>query len=498
MWEVQDRQGHCFTVPPTSICLRRAWCFGESSHPKQERTLFHLTSACKLPICHDTHCVGPLSTFILHPACCVGAFVIQYLTKQFWVGWYKNAARAYNSRLRDATATVGYSTTMFLQVVAELISAITLTILTACQGSYAGSVSLPSYPLAVKNPYLSAWVRGGQVLTNAATAQPEFWAGQDLTWSVLGRINGVTYSLFGMPTSSSNIKAAKTVGVTYTSSHTVIQLTAGNAKIELDFFSPVLPGTGDYARQSLPYSYLTVSISSNGGKPIKAQVLSAIDQTWTAQNGAAKLNYTTSGSAAFFQFHDPNEIPYTEVSDMATYGSVVFATSTGSGLSAGCDSAAKIYSAFAKSGTLKSASSCSGNNLAALSKTIGPINSKQTGSVIFAVGFDRPQAIDYLGNAQTGYYRSKWPTIPEAVEYFLGDYDSVLSTSNTFDQQVRSRSQAVSSSFGTEYADIVEASVRQTFGATELTVGTQCLFKVQTLTGCRCLRQISVPRLLPS
>ena len=348
--------------------------------------------------------------------------------------------------------------------------ACTLALATLPSFAVAGTVNLPSYPLAVKSPYLSTWVPGNLV-GDLPTAQPEFWAGQDITWSILARVNGTIYTLFGVPAGVSGATAATTGAATYTSSHTVFDLTAGDAAITLDFFSPVLPGTSDYARQSLPYSYLTVNATStSSGEVVDVQILSGIDQTWTAQDGAADLNYTTSSTAGFFWFYNPDEILFTESSDMATYGSVIFATTTGSAVTYACDTAANVYSTFASSGSLTASTTCSGSDLAALSKDLGSVDSSSPGSVTFAVGFDRVHAINYLGNSQTGYYRSKWPTIAGAVEYFLGDYDSVYATSITFDADVRSKSEAVSSTFGSNYADIVEASVRQTFGAIELTV----------------------------
>lgn len=338
----------------------------------------------------------------------------------------------------------------------------TLVLANLSSGAVASNVNLPSYPLAVKNPYLSAWVPGNQ-LGDAATAQPEFWAGQDLTWSILARVDGVTYSLFGAPGAINDVTPATTDAVTYSSSHTLINLTAGDTGFSLDFFSPVLPGTGDYARQSLPYSYLTVTTTSTSS----VQILSAIDQTWTAQDGASNLNYTTSGTAGLFWFYNPSQVPFTENSDMATYGSILFATTTGSGVTYACDTATNVYASFTSKGALTASTSCAGTDLAALSKDLGSGNDT---AVTFAVGFDREQAINYLGATQTGYYRSQWPTVPEAVEYFLSDYDSALATSLSFDADVRTKSEAVSSTFGSDYADIVEASVRQTFGAMEITV----------------------------
>ncbi|KAK5137237.1 hypothetical protein LTR08_000207 [Meristemomyces frigidus] len=318
---------------------------------------------------------------------------------------------------------------------ARLISLLLLALLFLSTLSSSSTVSLPSYPLAVKSPYLSTWVPGSQ-LTNAATAQPEFWAGQSLTWPVLARVNGVTYSLFGKPHGVRKVHSAKTVRVSFTSSHTLVELTAGGASFTLDFFSPVLPGTKDYVRQSLPYSYLTVTATSTSRRPVLVQVLSAIDQTWTAQNGAADLNYTSSGSATLFEFYNPQQIPYTEVSDMATYGSVIFATTSGPKVTRACDTAANIHRRFIYKGDLVARKECRGTDLAALSSNLGYISTTSTRSVTFAVGFDRVQAINYLGKTQTGYYRTKWPTPAAAVDFFLQDYGNVLKTSNAFDQEV--------------------------------------------------------------
>ena len=346
------------------------------------------------------------------------------------------------------------------------VSTLLLSILTSV--SYAATVSLPSYPLAVKSPYLSTWVPGHQ-LVNAATAQPEFWAGQDLNWTILARVNNKAYSLFGAPKAITGVTAASTKSVSYTSSHTYVTLMAGAVTFNLDFFSPVFPGTADYARQSLPYSYLTVNATSTSS--VTVQILSAIDASWTAQNGASALNFTTAGNVGYFQYHNSKEIPFTEVGDMATYGSVIFGSTTGDKVAHGCGKASDLYAKFVNSGTLTASPSCSNTDTAALRRGLGTFTGAAPKNATFVVGFDRVQSINYLGKAQTGLYRSKWPTVQSAVQYVLSSYGSALTSSLSFDSEVRSKAAAVSSSYGTQYADIVEASVRQTFGAIELTVG---------------------------
>lgn len=110
----------------------------------------------------------------------------------------------------------------------------------------------PSYPLAVRNPYLSAWMPSDQVQT-LPYAEPQFWAGQNLTWSVMARVDGRAYSLMGAKKPEENgIAPAVVRTAEYTATHSVFMLEAGGVGFTLDFFSPVSPW--DYLRQSLPFS----------------------------------------------------------------------------------------------------------------------------------------------------------------------------------------------------------------------------------------------------
>lgn len=330
------------------------------------------------------------------------------------------------------------------------------------------NIPLPSYPLAVKSPYLSTWLPG-PAASNAARGQPEFWTGQNLNWPVLARVDGKTYALFG-DSGSVIAQAATTDSVTFTSSHTYFQLTAGSAKFTLDFFTPVFPGKDEYQRQSLPYSYLTVSTSASGN----VQVLSGIDQTWTAQDGRAGINFKTSGSSGHFQFYNPSAVYYTERGDMATYGSVVFGASSGKGITQTCHPQSSVFDSFSVNGTLPDLGKCNGNDLVAIAQDLGKSGSG-TRSATFVVGFQRDNAINYLGKPQTGYHRSKWPTIPDAVDYALKSYDSAVQHATSFDQLIRSKASSVSSDYGSNYADIVEASVRQTFASIDITVSSTLL-----------------------
>ncbi|KUL85901.1 hypothetical protein ZTR_06401 [Talaromyces verruculosus] len=216
-----------------------------------------------------------------------------------------------------------------------------------------------------------------------------------LTWAILSRIRGTTYILFGAPDGVPGAIAATTTGVNYTSTHTLFTLTAGAVDITLDFFSPVLPGPSHYVEHSLPYSYLTVSATAAEATDI--QILSGIDYTWTAQDGDAGLNYTKSETAGYFWFYNSDQTYYTESSDMATWGSILYGATTGDGLTYACDTVANVYSDFTSNGSLSSTGTCGGSDLAAFSQELGTVTA---GQVTFSV-FQRDLVIDYLGSAQT-------------------------------------------------------------------------------------------------
>ncbi|KAI0123950.1 hypothetical protein BJ170DRAFT_711814 [Xylariales sp. AK1849] len=114
----------------------------------------------------------------------------------------------------------------------------------------------PSYPLAVRDPYLSVWIPGNFV-ANLLTSSPQFWYGNDLGWAIIVRVNGVPYNHFGV----SNLPGSVVSG-TFLARHSIFVITPGDAQFSVDFFSPV-PFT-DYIWQSLPFSHLTVYASGVG------------------------------------------------------------------------------------------------------------------------------------------------------------------------------------------------------------------------------------------
>ena len=314
------------------------------------------------------------------------------------------------------------------------------------------NANLPSYPLAVRNPFLSAWVPGDQS-DDFPRAQAQFWAGQPLGWTILARVDSKIYSLFGAPQGISNCPVATQNSVNYTSTHTIVELEAGSLDVTLDFFSPVSPK--NYVRQSLPFSYFTVTAESKDGLAHSAEVMSGIDSRWTGEQiDEPDFGFQSSGSSAIINMSIPNYSYYTVNSDMATWGHVILAAeqSNSSIATYQTGDGPTVYSDFAKNGKLVGQDK---GNTAGVAKDLGKVKLKV--STTFTIGLYQEHSINYLGNVQTHYYRSKYPTSMQAVDFFFGDFHAANEESNSFDQQIAEQSRKISGN----YAEITSTAVRQ-------------------------------------
>ncbi|KAH8900593.1 hypothetical protein GQ53DRAFT_632535 [Thozetella sp. PMI_491] len=334
----------------------------------------------------------------------------------------------------------------------------------------AGTASVSSYPLAVRNPYLSAWLPGN-LASNAPTATAHFWAGQNVTWPVLVRVDGVTYTAFGEPGGVEGATPATHQGIRYTSTHTIVTLRAGPATVTLDFFSPVSPS--NFLRQSLPYSYLTVNVTASTAHSI--QVFSGVDESWSGYAGnalAASVYTAKDGISTYFNISYPGQTLYKENSDMAAWGSVVMGSRPSSSkLTYQYNTRRTAQQGFRVNGTLpNTAQAFATSNLFAISHDFGSVSKAQA---VFAVGYDRAHALYFLNESYSGYYQATYPTPHSAVPAFLDDYDAAYQESLVFDARVAAAGKTLS----TDYADLLELSVRQIYGAMDLVIPTASLDK---------------------
>lgn len=289
-------------------------------------------------------------------------------------------------------------------------------------------------------------------------------------------MDGETYSLFGVPSSPSSTRPASLVSAKYTATHTLFTLAAGTATIQLDFLSPVSPRS--YLRQSLPFSYLTIRATSTQGSRI--QIHSDIDESWTGQSGNTASNFTSSTRGSIFQLFVNDAAVYSQNErDQALWGEVIYAsrTSNTSILTVQSGNRATVRDYFVSHGNLSGLLyPYAAEDVVAFSHDLGVVSAEQ--SVTFAVGYAREQAINYLGNARTGYYRSAYQDSLSAVQHFLDDLPAAAIESHLLDSSLENAAMAAG---GNNYSDILALSTRQAWGAIDVTIPSDTLDKSDIL-----------------
>lgn len=286
-------------------------------------------------------------------------------------------------------------------------------------------------------------------------AQAEFWTSDTkLGWTILAQVDGTTFTLFGAPNGIGYTTAATQKSIGYTATHTIAEFDAGAASILVDFFSPVSPN--NHLRQSYPFSYVTITVSGSSD----VQVLSAIDDSWYGQPGNLVSQHRTTGATSVISLIDPNAAVYKEVHQMAAWGSVVLATSQAGSSSVSYQSgpANTVFNKFVESGSLdETLSTYATGDWIAFAQRLSKVPSNSTSSVTFAVGQYRDNVINYLGNDQVGFFKSKYDDLLDTTNGFLNDYPSAYAESQTLDNAILSETSSISSN----YIDLTTAAVRQ-------------------------------------
>ncbi|TKA68031.1 hypothetical protein B0A55_08371 [Friedmanniomyces simplex] len=336
-----------------------------------------------------------------------------------------------------------------------------------CRLSYT-PVLPPPYPLAVRNPYLSAWLPGNEAW-NLPFASAQFWNGLNLTWSVIARVDGQSYSLFGVPSLGPGVQAGVLQRADYTSTHTTFTVTAGAATFVLDFLSPVSPL--NYVRQSAPFSYLIVSAAGNNGATPAVQIYSDIDNTWTGQfdeDVQVGWGYSlTNESTSAFTLTPGGTATYSEYNDTGMWGTSVYcARPNNSTLTATVGGLDAVRAQFAANGSLSGPWEWQYASVVAYSQDLGKVGESGT-NVTFAIGYWRQSAVDYLGDARTAYFTATCSDPVCGCVHVLEDFAAADAEAHTFDAAIAGKAASVA---GANYSDIVTLFVRQAFGATDLTI----------------------------
>ncbi|KAI0650359.1 DUF1793-domain-containing protein [Trametes meyenii] len=332
-------------------------------------------------------------------------------------------------------------------------------------------------PLAVRSPYLSAWLpQGSGTALNAAW--PTFWTGSVLGWAGYVKVDGTTYNWLGVPAvAGTTTTKATQKSLQFTSTQSIFVLTAGPIDLTVTFLSPVEPS--DLVNQSLPLSYYAVSAASNDGQSHNVQLYTDISAEWVTGDNSLTANWTTTtGSVLTHQVQLASQSEFSEIGDHIQQGSAYHSTLNTAGATFQTGEDVVVRAQFINNGKLANTQDTAFRAVSdrwpvfAFAHDLGAVGRGATAPVVFSVGHVRDPAIQYIvanngRQSRSLFFWTRFSTVASAISTFLGDYANALARAKAFDAKVDADANKISA----DYASIVELSIRQGFGAVETTVG---------------------------
>ncbi|KAF2490135.1 glutaminase GtaA [Lophium mytilinum] len=335
----------------------------------------------------------------------------------------------------------------------------------------------PSFPLAVKSPYLSAWLPAGASGSNGGYLPgqwPQFWAGQTLGWAGIVRVDGTSYVWMGKPEGFDNF--VNQTSAEYTSTKSIFTMDVdGKVSVRVTFLSPINPN--DLKRQSLIFSYMDVEVVSTDGHKHDIQVYSDISAEFVSGDRSDVAQWdsgNSGGQVAFHKIWKQTPMLFSEKNDQSEWGNWYYATDSKRGLTWATGADTDVRGTFSQNGTLPDSKDKKYRAIFdhwpvfAFSVALGSVSTEPV-NTLFTIGLCQEDAIQFLGKHGVVSLPSLWTeyfdTDQAALTFFHHDYDNAVEASDKLDSKVATDSIAAA---GTDYLTITSLAARQAFGGVEL------------------------------
>ncbi|KXX77889.1 hypothetical protein MMYC01_205785 [Madurella mycetomatis] len=346
--------------------------------------------------------------------------------------------------------------------------------LAAIHSSVAGAASTfiptrpPAVPLAVRSPYLNAWL---QCVPECILpgSWPRFWTTQIQGWQGYVTVDGAAYNWMGGAPGPGPVNQ---VALEYTSTKSIFTFdVGGKVTLTVTFLSPVYPD--DMARQSLQFSYISVKAKSSDGTPHDVQVYMDVSGEWASGDHSQVVEWDTSTSddIVYHHFSRANQQQFVESREIASWGQWYLATRSGNSMTWQIGQDTVVRDQFVNNGRLANTKETNFRPVSdrwpvfAFSHDLGNV-SEEVESV-FTLGLVQNQVIHFAGlsgelTAVPGLWSSHYDNEISAVVAFYNDYQHASEASSALDQKIQRDSERAA---GKNYAIVTTLAVRQTFGA---------------------------------
>ncbi len=342
----------------------------------------------------------------------------------------------------------------------------------------------PAVPLAVRQPYLSAWLPA----TLLPGTWPQFWQGSTMQMAGIVRIDGTAYLFMGdpklaLPAPNGNHGTARTVhdfpraldqtALKVTPTCSRFELQAAGVALVVEFLSPIEPG--DLKRQSIPLSYIHVTVRGMDSSRHKVELYMDIGGDWVSCDRGRKitsrLKHAKGVRAWALQLEQAQ--PLTEQKEFAAWGSILWATNRHHGLSVQFGDGPVVRGQFARHGRLTASGDSGPSTIGehppvfGFSVDLGHVGATAQRTT-FSIGHIRQPAINYLGKHLSPLWKSYFKGWEEMLAFFHQDAEAAFERAARLDARVIADAREVG---GTSYEGLCVLALRQAYGGTELVQG---------------------------
>ncbi|KIK53996.1 hypothetical protein GYMLUDRAFT_178075 [Collybiopsis luxurians FD-317 M1] len=350
-------------------------------------------------------------------------------------------------------------------------------------------IQSPAIPLAVRSPYIQAYLPhiSTYTPTNAVQQWPNFWTTHHiLGWGGLLRVDGLFYSWLGQYggltlDNNATLNAATLNSYQVTPTCSVLSLTAGAMAINITFLSPIEPD--DLVLQSFPFTYIYFEASLMDGNFHSLQVYQDITGEWISSNitDFMQWNTTTSNTILFHQaWRSPPE-PMTEAENMTEDGVVYHVTNAGNNVTYQTGAANPLREAFLSNGKLDNSQNTTSRAIndqfpvLAFSTDLGNITSTSS-PVVWGIGLVRNPTIIYRNQTRRPYFFTRYPDVQNAMSDFISNASDARQRALKLDTKIISDSSKISP----DYTGLVSLASRQVMAGLDITIGLDSNGQVNT------------------
>ncbi|EGF98815.1 uncharacterized protein MELLADRAFT_50868 [Melampsora larici-populina 98AG31] len=347
----------------------------------------------------------------------------------------------------------------------------------------------PSYPLLFH--YQSDHHICGTLFStdkDLSEMSPKFWTGSHIGWTGLIRVDGVVSNWMGNLT---NWQAANNTEFLLTASSSNFTYQVANSTIELQvsFLSPITPN--DLFRQSLPLSYLTISVKSLDGLPHQVELYTDFNGLWCTDSESEVIEWKDHSKLTqqTIEVYLRDQREYVESDDRILHGSVWYSTLGPQGskitrsLGLDRDLTREIFSNTGElentlNQTYRAIRSQHQNGTQdeptfAFAHNLGKIKAQtsiEDRTVIYSIGHVREPLVQYMtkGDKIIGLqplWKTRFNSPIDLVNFHIKDYHQSRTLSEAWDTQLDQDATRIESQ---DYADMLKISTRQIFMALEI------------------------------